>query len=366
MIQRTYGQLLPELSRIAAVTGLSVTDPRMLVRTNEAQQELIPEGAWPGVVDRFYLRTVNGSIVLPSYLDMLLEITADGISQQIMSNYAEFLAYGPGIQEDLLSRDNNLPARRWWRCGGGNVYDRGESPVAVDIPVSSGSSCVCTDGTGAEIDGPWVLRQYANPSTNEAAGAYSTIQGLDADGFLIRSDISNGSGTEWINGVRVEITSGSSFVETTQQFSKITAYTKPETNGPIRLTAWNGVTEVELSRYEHWETEPSVHRYFSPLLQSMRHAENPCCRVVIARARRRFVPVKETTDVLMISNVLALKSMMMSQAKREAGDYESYAILKATAVDIMKKESQAYLGKVRTPALSFQRGFSLGELPALR
>jgi hypothetical protein len=325
------------------------------------------EGAWPGVVDRWKIKTIDGRIVLPPELDMLLEITIDGVTNQLVSSWAEFVNYGPGIQEDLLGRGGNNPCR-WWGCSGGNVYDRGETPTVEDIPISSGSSCVCTDGTGAAWDGPWVLRQYALPTANEAVGAYSTIQGLDAAGELIRSQValSNGSGTEWINGIRLGITSGSSFVATTQQFSKITSYTKPPTNGRVRVTAWNGITEVTLSTYQHWETEPSYRRYFSPMLQALRTAESPCCRVVLARARRRFVPIVEDTDVLIISNVLALKSQMIAIWKREAGDLEAYAALKMTAIDLMRKESLAYTGKVRTPALTFQRGFSLGELPSIR
>lgn len=350
---------------------MKITDPRVKTVTNEAIQELSCEGSWPGVVDRWFYRATNGSIVLEPQHDMLLEITTDGVAQQIMSNYAEFLAYGPGLQEDLLSPRYNggsgySGARRWWRCGTGNVYDRGESPVRVDIPISEGSSCVCSDGTGSAYDGPWVLRQYANPATNEAAGAYSTIQGLDPDGLIVRSEVSDGSGTEWINGIRLEITSGSSYVESTQTFSKITAYTKPETNGYVKLTAWNGVTEVELSNYEPWQIEPSYHRYYSPMLEARRCEEDPCRRVVLARVRKRFVPITEDSDVLMISNVLALKSMIIAQRKREEGDYEAYSVQKLTAVDIMKKESMAYLGKVRTPAISVQRGFSIGMLPAIR
>ncbi len=367
MISRTYGQVKPALARVAGSTGMKVTDDRLLAIVNEAIQELSNEGAWPGVVDRWKIISNNGRIVLPPELDMLLEITVDGVSNQLVSPWAEFVNYGPGIQEDLLGHGGNRP-RRWWGCSGGNVYDRGETPTVEDIPISSGSSCVCTDGTGAAYDGPWVLRQYASQVSNETPGIYSTIQGLDTEGELIRSEValSNGSGTEWINGIRLGITSGSGFVESTQEFSKITAYTKPATNGRVRLTAWNGITEVELSTYQHWETEPSYRRYFSPMLQSRRNETDQCRRVVLARARRRFVPVVEDTDVLIISNVLALKSIMMAIWKREAGDFEAYTVLKLTAVDLMKKESVAYTGKVRTPALTFQRGFSLGELPAIR
>jgi hypothetical protein len=363
VIQRTYGQAKAEIARVCGVSGMPVTDGRILQRTNDGIQELMNEGAWPGVVDRWHIVATSGSIVLPPQLDMLLEFTADGVPLQIMSRWAEFVAYGSGPASDLISRGSN--SRRWWRCDGQNVYDRGESPVRVDIPPDSAVDCVC-DGSSAFPTGPWVLRQYANPSAGEAVDAYSTIQGLDENGLLIRSQINNGSGVEWINGVQVGITSGSSFVETTQQFSKITAYTKPETNGYVRLTAWNGTTEVELSNYEPWETEPSYRRYFSPFLEARRDSTNPCCRVVLARARRRFVPVKEDTDVLMISNILALKEIVIAQWKRESGNGDDYILHKTTAVDILKKEAVAYNGKVRTPAMTFQRGFSLGELPAIR
>ncbi len=355
MIALTYGQAKPALARVSGTTGLKITDPRLISRVNDAIQEVMNEANSPGVVQRWHILAVDGLLVLPPQLDMLLEITTDGVPQQIMSRWAEFVAYGPGPAEDLLARNYNFAgAQTWYRCGGGDVFDRGESPVHTDIPVSSGSSCVCTDGTGSALDGPWVLRQY------------STIQGLDPDGLIIRSDVSNGSGTEWIDGVRLEITSGSSYVETTQQFSKVTAYTKPRTNGYVKLTAWNGVTEVELSNYEPWETTASYHRYFSPFLQSRRCDDNPCRRVVLARARKRFVPVQGDNDVLMISNILVLQEMLIAQALREQGDLEGYTVHKITAVDILKKEAVAYNGKTRTPAMTFQRGFSIGSLPALR
>jgi hypothetical protein len=88
--------------------------------------------------------------------------------------------------------------------------------------------------------------------------------------------------------------------------------------------------------------------------------------VVLARARKRFVPVREDSDPLIISNILALQEMLIAQTLREEGNLDGYAAHKLTAVDILRKEAVAYNGKVRTPAMTFQRGFSLGELPAIR
>jgi hypothetical protein len=364
MISATYGDLLPELSRVAGTTGMKVTDPRMLSMVNMAQQELMNEGAWAGVVDRWKVRFLNGNIVLPPELDMMLECTVDGVDQQIMSPWGEFVAYGPGPQEDILPRVGSR-RRTWYSCAGGNIYDRGESPVYTDIPISDGS-CSC-DNIPV---GPWNVRIYADPTGDEAPGAYATVQGLDENGLVIRTSISDGSGgSEWINGERLVISSGSGAVESLSYFSKITAFTKPRTNKYVRFTAWNGATEVQLSNYAPWETTPSYHRYFSPVLQPQpcdsRDADT-CCGVVLARCRRRFVPVEENTDVLIISNILALKSMVIAQWKREAGNLDEYAAQKLTAVDLMRKESIAYTGKVRTPAMTFQRGTAIGYLSAIR
>lgn len=363
MISATYGDLVPELSRVAGTTGMKVRDPRLLSQVNMAVQELMNEGAWPGVVDRWHIRYFDGKIVLPANLDMMLECTVDGVPQQIMSPWAEFVNFGPGIQEDILP---HAGARRlWWGCAGGNVYDRGELPVYTPIPVSDGS-CSCSDIPV----GPWKLRQYADPLGDETAGAYSTVQGLDENGLVIRTQISDGSGgMDWINGERIEITSGSGYVESVENFSVVQAYTKPQTNKYVRLTAWNGTVEVELSNYAPWETTPSYHHYFCPALQpdcGVTRDASSCCGVVLARCRRRFTPVEELTDVMIITNVLALKSMMIAQWKRDAGNLDEYAAQKLTAVDLMRKESVAYTGKVRTPAMTFQRGTSIGFLPCLR
>lgn len=349
MISQTYGDVKATLARTAGTTGMPVTNPQLMTMFNEATQELMNEGDWPGVVDRWHLVSTSGRTVLPPELDRLMDFTAGGVPLQIMSPWAEFVDYGPGPREDLLPN-----CRTWCSCGDGNVYDRGETPTVTEIPVS--------DGSASATIGPWLIRQYANPQTAETPGAYSTIQGLDPSGLLVRSQVDG----VWINGVRLGITSGSGFTETTQEFSSITAYTKPPTNSYVRITAWNGTDEIELSNYRPNETTPSYHRYFSPYLNSLGSTSCEGTRVILARCRRRFVPVTEDTDVIIIGNVLALKAMMIAQWKRDAMALDEYAVMKVTAVDLMKKEALAYRGKTRIPAMTFQKGFSLGELPHVR
>lgn len=366
MIQKTLGDVRAEVARVCGTSGMPITSALVVQRINYAIQELMNEGAWPGVVDRWHIRVTDGLIALPPELDTLLEFTVDGVPQQIMSPWAEFVNYGPGVQEDILPRGGYGAAgygRSWWGCSGGNVYDRGESPVRTEIPVSDGS-CGCSETPV----GPWKIRQYA--TREEEADIYATVQGLDEEGLVIRTQVetSDGSGMEWINGERIPISDGSSYWESTNNFSKITAYTKPQTNGYVRLVASNGTDEIELSNYAPWETTPSYHRYWSPRLNSLtcQGTDDSCLGVIFARCRRRFVPVAEDTDILIIGNVLAIKEMVIAQWKREANALAEYAAHKQTAIDLMKKESIAYTGKVRTPAISFQRGTSIGYLPVVR
>lgn len=359
MIRQTLGDVKAEVARVCGTTGMSVTDPRVLVRINEAQQELMNEGNFPGVVDRWHLIATNGRIVLPPHLDMLLEFTESGTPSTIRSPWAEFVAYGPGPAQDLVRG-----GRTWYGCDGGSLFDRGEVCTKIPLPqITGGSGCVCDEDTKP---GPWKLRFYADPTT--ADNVLATVQGLDAAGLVIRTEVplSNGSGTEWINGEQMQISSGSGYTETTKEFSDVTAVTMQATNGYKRLVAWNGIEELELSNYEPWETTPSYHAYFSPYLESAKDSTNPCCKIVLARARRRFVPVVEDTDVLIISNVLALKAMIIAQWNRDAFNDNEYAAQKLTAIDLMRKESTAYRGKVRSPALTMGRGFSIGSLPGVR
>ncbi len=343
---------------------MPVTSDGVRTRINFATQELMNEGAFPGVVDRWKIRAVDGKIVLPPQLDMMLEFTVDGVPQTIMSPWAEFVNYGPAMSEDILPRRNGLSVfRTWFSMAAGNLYDRGEQPVYTEIPVSDGS-CSCSDIPV----GPWTLRVYAN--VEEAPDIYLTAQGIKyGTEEIVRTQVptSDGSGLMWINGERITISNGSSFFESTEQYSKLTAITKPETNSYVRLTAWNGTDEIELSNYSPWETTPSYHHYFSPILQALNNqGGDPCLKVVLARCRKRFVEVVEDTDVLIIGNVLALKEMVIAQWKREASALDEYAVHKQTAVDIMKKESLAYTGKVKIPAITFQRGGSVGTTQYVR
>ncbi len=347
MIQRTYGQNKAELARVAGATGMSVSDPRVLERTNLAVQELLDTGDYPNVVDRWLFRADQhtGLVALPYMLDRLMQCTVDAVPDMIVSPWFEFVQYGPGTQDDFDSRGN---LRRNWTM---DIFDRGEMPVVTPIP----------DAVDVPT-GPWVLRVYA--TVDEASGAQMNIRGLDTAGLIIRSQ-PDGTAGDWITGIDVDIDNGVPYVETTQEFSKITAIKKPETNGYVRLTAWNGTDEVELSNYAYQETEPSYRHYYIPRIHNQ-GVDGVRQKILLARCRKRFVPITEDDDQMIIGNINALKSMMVALWKRDAGDYEAYSIQKQTAIDILRKEAMGYTGKSRIPSFTMQKGFGLGSMPFVR
>lgn len=302
------------------------------------------EGQFPGVVDRYLFRAdqATGLVALPYTLDRMMQCTVDGVPDTIVSPWFEFVQYGPGLQDDY---DAYGVVRRNWTM---DIFDRGEMPVITPIPDFNSS-----------MEGPWVLRVYA--SVDEESGAEMNIRGLDTDGLIIRSQPDGTSG-DWITGINVAIDNDVPYTETTQEFSSVTAIQKPETNGYVKLTAWNGTDEVELSNYAYNETEPSYRHYYIPRIHN-RGYSGIRDRILLARCHKRFVPVSEDNDPLIISNINALKCMFIAQWKRDAGDFEAYSIQKQTAVDILNKEATGYLGKARTPAISMTRGFSLGASP---
>ncbi len=350
MIQRTLKQVRSELQAVAGTTGMNVSDSRFTDRLNLCQQELMDTGDYPGVVDRWLFKAdqATGHVALPSFLDRLMSVTVDDVPRTIVSPWYEFYQYGPGQQDDYTAYGR---ARRCWIDV---VMDRGETPVQVPIPDSNSG-----------MDGPWVLRIY--PAVDETVGAeipVINVQGLDDDGLIIRS-LTDGTAGDYYTGLNIPIDFAQGYVETTQQYSKITGVIKPATNGYVKITAWNGVDEVELSNYAYNETTPSYRRYYIPAIHN-RGRSGVREKVLLGRCRKRFVPVSEDDDLLIISNINALKSMIIAQWKRDAGDYEAYGIQKQTAVDILKREAEGYHGKSRIPSITFQRGYPVGPSPCVR
>jgi hypothetical protein len=259
-----------------------------------------------------------------------------------MSPWAQFIQYGPGEPED-----RNQYNVSW--CDNLSIRDLGEVPTRL-IQL----------GEYTDAAGPWNLRVYANTAVNETPGLTMNVQGMLGD-EMVRTEVDG----VWIDGENISITSGSSYVQSAMQFDTITAVVKPVTNGYVRLAAWNGTVEIDLSNYEPSETNPSYHRYYSAWLHRLQ-ANDERLRKVRARCRRRFVPIAQDNDELTITNINALKAGLIGQWKRDAGNLEQAEYYMGKAIQILEKEAKAYRGKAKLPAISYQYGTPMGAVFPVR
>lgn len=321
-----YKDIKAELARLAGVSGVAVNDPRLLLRLNKAQEELVHEGDWLGVVDRYNFVAYDGNIVLPADFERIVGFSANYTPQEMRAAWYEFVLDGPGPQEDFSGVDG--------------VLDRGH---------------VCTFRQVPTTGGPYFLRVYGTMDERVSGVRPKIIvQGYDNNGQWVRSLIDG----VMEDGIEIEINgdSGTHMLETDFGWTHIEAVIKPETKGEVQFWLWDNEEEYHIATYAPRETRPFYRSYFVPSLSSqLQH-------YILLRARRRFIPIARDNDALLISNLNALESMMIALKKREAEDANGYATFKGAAVDILRKESASCNGKSRKPAITFVPGFGMGEV----
>jgi len=331
MIQLTLKDARPELSRIAGVTGFRVTDDRFLDRLNRAIEELMHEGDWPGVVDRYRFAVFGGLITLPGDLERILGIALDGGSPLAMSSpWYEFVQNGPGPQEE----------RGWLDT----VLDRGECCTFQGIP---------DDGTA------YTLRVYGRVDERvNGERPKILLRGFDGNGGWIRTQM----GEDWIDGVEVEINGDTApfFIIPPMGFRMVEAVLKPQTRGTVDIKATNGAAVYHLASYAPIETHPSYRRYFVPFL------DPAITHNVLIRARKRFVPVRDDNDFLLISHMGALGAMLKALQKSDADDIGGYFNFKKIAVGLLNKEARSYFGEAVNPVMTFAPGFGMGGIPHIQ
>lgn len=321
MIRRTLAEVRPELSRIAGESGMALTDTRFLKILNRATEELMSEGDWPGVVDRYRFAAYSGLITLPGDLNRIMAVAVDDVPIEMRSDWYEFMQAGPGIQD----------SNSWLDA----AIDRGEACTFRDMPDEGYKLKVVT-----QVDERVAT---VRPTIN--------VQGYDEDGGWIRSE----SGGVYSDGLKLELNgdTGARETITAGDVTALEAVIKPVTRGEVSLYAHNNSESVHLATYAPRETHPSYRRYFIPFL--VKEEES----TVLIRARRRFVPIREESDFLIITNLPALESMIMAIRRRETDNLDDYFKFRMTAIKLLQKEAEAYRGKSNKPVITFGRGFGM-------
>lgn len=340
MIRRTFGAIKGELARVCGATGMNTSDERVMGYTNMATEELMNEYDFASVVDRLVFNVTSGHITLPSSYDRIMMMNLNCIPMQMQSPWFEFVATGWELLNEIPADDNFFDSLGVLS----GVLDRDQVCQFEDVPT----------------DAEYYIRVYGQAGHDERTASVRpkiVIQGYDADGKWIRTQ---NSSSIWIDGIEVEINGDAVpyFISTTQTIKQITAIVKPATSGYVYVYATPvlGGDPVFIAAYAPKDTNPYYRKYFIKGL-----CNNDDTFQVVARCRRRYMPVLTDADQLIISNLPALKAMVMAIFYFESNEPDNYLKYKATAVDILKKEMKAYLG-LQTgskPVITFGEGMGV-------
>jgi hypothetical protein len=155
------------------------------------------------------------------------------------------------------------------------------------------------------------------PSVPQDIGKTVKIFGVDNNGQPLRENVNN----IWVDGQTITI--ASPYAESTGFVRRIERVIKEPTQGNVRLYAYDTVNAVleDLANYDPSETLPNYERDQVVL-------GNTCCttsRSVTALVKLQFVKAIADTDLVLISNIDALKLAIQAIKAREAGDRNTAA-----------------------------------------
>lgn len=329
MIRRTYGEVADEIARIAGVTGMATTDARVMSYVNQAIEELMLAYDWPSVIDRYNFKSYGGTITLPYGYERLMALSINGLPMQLQSPWFEFVGWGL----DLICEANIGDSDAWDQFEG--VLDRDQVCLFSDIPAVS-------------IGTQYTLR-VATTCDERVSGAQPSaviIKGLDGNYQPIRT--ANKDGT-YIEGVQFDFYQGGPYQISTdpQVFAEVTGVIKPVTREPLNLyrIPVGGSAQTQIGRWGALETCPVYRRY---KIKGLTDTSQYTYR---GRLRKRFAKITTDNDFVLISNLPALKAMVMAVYYLESRDAKNYAQYKAIAIDILKNEAKAYIGLQRQKPL---------------
>jgi hypothetical protein len=193
----------------------------------------------------------------------------------------------------------------------------------------------------------WPRYGYNETFFDDLGDGFATFANATYDTYTLKVEIENaGDAGESVvvkgkdannNDVTLEIVLSNPSVTTTQVFKgQISFFSKPITLGSINLYAVSGANQEKIGDYESTETTASYHRYAVPNEPSVDYLDVLC--------KIRFVPCVYDTDEVIVSNLGALKNMLMSLKWEDEGDMERSEMFFMKALQLLNGENREVRG----------------------
>jgi hypothetical protein len=248
--------------------------------------------------------------------------------------------YSPSGMITLPRRFVSALAAKWNKDTGTNY------PASGPIKIRNGWFTYLTPISDLWTASYWPRYGYNETFFDDLGDGYATFANPTFTSFTIKVEIkdsSDASNEVVIKGkdqnnkdVNVIVTLSNPTASIPQIFSRIDFFQKPITNGAINLYAVSGINEEQIGEYEATETTASYHRYAVPNEPSIDYLDVLC--------KVRFIPCINDTDEVIVSNLGALKNMLMSLKWEDEGDMDRSEMYFMKAMQLLNGESREVRG----------------------
>lgn len=248
--------------------------------------------------------------------------------------------YSPSGMITLPRRFSSALAAKWNKDTGTNY------PSSGPIKIRNGWFTYLTPISDLWTASYWPRYGYNETFFDDLGDGYATFANPTFDTFTLKIEIENASDAfnevvikgkdEDNNDVTLTVTLVNPDITPAQQFSRIDFFQKPITMGGINLYAVSGANEEKIGAYEATETTASYHRYAVPNEPSIDYLDVLC--------KVRFVPCVYDTDEVIVTNLGALKNMLMSLKWEDEGDMERSEMYFMKALQLLNGESREVRG----------------------
>lgn len=307
---QTLAQL--KASTIPNIAGVNPQDPQFIAYVNEAAQTLIDLGDWWATVVSVRGLVVGGCMTWPHKVDAVLAINLNGRSEKLANYWYSFVPVNS--QFAGLMRETDI----YLEWGNGR----------------HGRNAVEFSGTQAMFAGPSPQNPFQIQVTADNPADYGmavTIYGLDASGQELFSNQFDGTQNAVVPQRGVRMVLAALAPVTPSQVSVVTSVTKDITVGDVKAWYYAAPPAIpaSLTMIASWRGSQT-----SPEFLYSRIPGADCNRIYCLEAlvKLGFEPVAQDSDICVIGNEAALKSMIQAIKRREAGDdagadkYEQTAI----------------------------------------
>lgn len=307
-------------SRLQEVAQACSSSDEFRSLLNEATEGLMNRGDFVGTLIPIHVCVRNGCVTWPRYVKKVRRINRCGDSIRIGNLWYDFIdhevyngwgnSWGWG-NEGWIGNFNGA-----YGCNS-SMRNQGRFPTYSDVTPSAPrylqAYCLCQADVGKTI----------------------TFFGLDNN--LQPLQTHNPDGT-WSDGIT--LTLAIPFVRSSVTLGRIDRVSKQVTSRRVPVYAFDPVNNVEedIAVYEAGETDPNYERDQIHGAGASCNSTSKCTSSIAALVKLQFIPVVADTDLVMISNVRALKFMIQAIKLEEGGQDDKAEIKIRKAVQELNLE----------------------------